>query len=57
MTAICYSSLGNIHIETEEYNKSLKYATKALKLYIELKDTRRQSICYTNIGEIYLWEN
>ncbi|MBU4486183.1 MAG: tetratricopeptide repeat protein, partial [Candidatus Delongbacteria bacterium] len=51
--ANCCTNIGCLFLEIGEYDKSIKYLNKALKLFIEHEDTDGQSICLSNIGTAF----
>ena len=47
-------NVGVIYLESEEYENSLKYFEKALRMSINLKDDELEAFVLDSIGDVYL---
>ncbi|WP_298364508.1 LuxR C-terminal-related transcriptional regulator [uncultured Lutibacter sp.] len=54
--AIALNGIGNVFIDTKEYDKALHYFRRDYKLELERNNSRGQEYCLSNIGEIFLYK-
>ena len=53
LITLCYNNIGTVFFEQKEYDNSLIYTKKALKLRKETDDLKGVASCYINIGIIH----
>ncbi|HIE44874.1 MAG TPA: LuxR family transcriptional regulator [Flavobacteriaceae bacterium] len=52
--SIALNGIGNVFLNTEQYDKALHFFKRALKIEIEEQNSRGQEYGFANIGEVYL---
>lgn len=52
--AIANNGIGNIFVDTREYEKALEYLKKGVRYHISHNNSRNQEIGLSNIGEVYI---
>ena len=54
--AIALNGIGNVFIDTKEYDKALYYFRRDYQIELNRNNTRGQEYCLSNIGEIFLYK-
>jgi ATP/maltotriose-dependent transcriptional regulator MalT len=55
--AMIYNGIGNVYVNTEEYDKALYYFKKSYELEQKRKNLKGQDYNLANIGEVYMLKN
>ncbi len=55
--AMIYNGIGNVYVNTEEYDKALYYFKKSYEIEQKRKNLKGQDYNLANIGEVYMLKN
>ncbi len=55
--AMIYNGIGNVYVNTEEYDKALYYFRKSYEIEQKRKNLKGQDYNLANIGEVYMLKN
>ena len=53
MLAVIYANAGNTHSSLGDFKNANYYLFECVKIFKEIKDTQRFTVCYMNIGSLY----
>jgi len=55
--AMIYNGIGNVYVDTEEYDKALFFFKKSYQIELEKKNLKGQDYNLANIGEVFILKN